>query len=376
MECYLDNSATTKPCQRALEAAAAALSETWGNPSSLHRKGIEARELLESCRRAVARTLKSLPEEIVFTPCGTGANNTAIFGAVGALRRRGNRLVTTALEHPSVSVCMEKLEREGFEVVRIRPDADGNISERDFEAAIDARTILVSLMSVNNETGAVLPFDKIREIIEKKHAPALLHVDNVQGYLKLPVFPGELGIDLMSLSAHKIHGPKGIGALYVRRGVHIPPYIMGGGQERNICSGTQGVASVAAFAAAAEDFGDTKTNLRRVTELNRFMRAGLGDFDGVRFNSPEKTLPYILNLSLLGIPSQVTVNFLSMNGVFVSAGSACARGHRSGVLAAMGLPPERIDSAIRLSLSRFTTKEELKYCMEFIETALKTLRKK
>lgn len=376
MECYLDNSATTKPCQRALDAAAFAMTSAWGNPSSLHQKGIEAFTLLEKCRGVIAGSLRAQPSEIYFTPGGTAANNTAVFGAVQALRRRGNKIVTTAFEHPSVEACMDKLAAEGFEIIRLAPDAGGIVSASAFEKEIDENTILVSLMGVNNEIGTILPFDLIKKIIKEKHAPALLHVDHVQGYLKIPVFPKNSGIDLMSMSAHKVHGIKGAGALYVGKDVKLKPYILGGGQESGLCSGTQGLPAIAAFAAAVEDFGDTKRNLDKTAALKAEFIKRIMQLDGVSVNSPDSALPYIINLSLDKIPSQVAVNYFSMNGVCLSAGSACAKGHRSKALTAMRLPVAKIDTALRVSLSHNTTAQELAYCAGIMEKALQTLRKK
>ena len=376
MEVYLDNSATTKPCKKACEAALRTMENDFGNPSSLHKKGYDALQLLEQSRGVIAKSIGVDPSRIFFTPSGTVANNTAIFGAAELMKRKGNKIVTTAFEHPSVARCMDKLEQSGFEVVRIMPDASGNISEEAFQNAVDEKTVLVSLMAVNNEIGAVLPFDKIKRIIKRKKSSALLHVDCVQGYMKLPVKPERCGIDLMSMSAHKVHALKGSGALYIANGVRIKPYVLGGGQENNICSGTQAMPNIAAFAAAVGELADIAGRLKTVSELNAYFKNGLEKIGGVTLNSPENALPYIINVSLRGIPSQVSVNYLSSKGVYVSAGSACSKGHRSDVLVSMGLPPERIDSAIRLSMSYETTKEEIDYALSAINSCLEELSKK
>lgn len=376
MEVYLDNSATTKPCKKACEAALRTMENDFGNPSSLHKKGYDALQLLEQSRGVIAKSIGVDPSRIFFTPSGTVANNTAIFGAAELTKRKGNKIVTTAFEHPSVARCMDKLEQSGFEVVRIMPDASGNISEEAFQNAVDEKTVLVSLMAVNNEIGAVLPFDKIKRIIKRKKSSALLHVDCVQGYMKLPVKPERCGIDLMSMSAHKVHALKGSGALYIANGVRIKPYVLGGGQENNICSGTQAMPNIAAFAAAVGELADIEGRLKTVSELNAYFKNGLEKIGGVTLNSPENALPYIINISLWGIPSQVSVNYLSSKGVYVSAGSACSKGHRSDVLVSMGLPPERIDSAIRLSMSYETTKEEIDYALSAINSCLEELSKK
>ena len=376
MYCYLDNSATTKPCQAAVDAANRAMTEAFGNPSSLHAYGLAALQLLEDARRQVANALSADSTEIYFTPSGTAANNTAIFGAAAKAGRRGGKIVTTAFEHPSVENAMRRLEEQGFTVVRLLPDTDGNITAEQFHNAIDEQTVLVSLMAVNYEVGSILPFDKIASILRRKKSKALLHVDAVQGFMKLPIAPKKCGIDLLSVSAHKIHGLKGAGALYVRQGLHIRPYLCGGGQENGLVSGTQAMPAIAAFGAATAAVGDIRKNAERVSALRMRLVSGLREIAGIRVNSPENALPYIVNISVEGIPSQVSVNFLSSQGVYVSAGSACAKGHRSPVLTAMGLSASEIDTAVRISLSRETTAEEIDACLHAITTEVQTLRKK
>lgn len=376
MYCYLDNSATTKPCQAAVDAANRAMTEVFGNPSSLHAYGLAALQLLEDARRQVANALSADSTEIYFTPSGTAANNTAIFGAAAKAGRRGGKIVTTAFEHPSVENGMRRLEEQGFTVVRLLPDTDGNITAEQFHNAIDEQTVLVSLMAVNNEVGSILPFDKIAGILRRKKSKALLHVDAVQGFMKIPIAPKKCGIDLLSVSAHKIHGLKGAGALYVRQGLHIKPHLLGGGQENGLVSGTQATPAIAAFGAATAAVGDIRKNAERVSALRMRLVSGLREIAGIRVNSPENALPYIVNISVEGIPSQVSVNFLSSQGVYVSAGSACAKGHRSPVLTAMGLSASEIDTAVRISLSRETTVEEIDACLHAITTEVQTLRKK
>lgn len=376
MYCYLDNSATTKPCQAAVNAANRAMTEVFGNPSSLHACGLAALQLLEEARGQVAKALAADSAEIYFTPSGTAANNTAIFGAAGKAGQRGGKIVTTAFEHPSVENGMRRLEEQGFTVVRLLPDTDGNITAEQFENAIDEQTVLVSTMAVNNEVGSLLPFEKIASILRRKKSKALLHVDAVQGFMKLPIAPKKCGIDLLSVSAHKIHGIKGAGALYVRQGLHIKPYLLGGGQENGLVSGTQAMPAIAAFGAATAAVGDIRKNGERVSALRTRLVNGLQEIAGIRVNSPENALPYIVNISVEGIPSQVSVNFLSSQGVYVSAGSACAKGHRSPVLTAMGRRASEIDTAVRISLSRETTEEEIDACLNAITTEVQTLRKK
>ncbi|MBQ9066291.1 MAG: cysteine desulfurase, partial [Clostridia bacterium] len=357
MECYLDNSATTRPSDSAVAASARAMTEVWGNPSALHRIGDEANALLESSRKTAAKFLRAGSSEVYFTGCGTDSNNLAIFGTVRALRRRGNRIVTTAVEHPSVEEPMKRLEEDGYDVVRLPVDGNGCVDPDDLAKAVTKDTILVSMMLVNNEVGSIMPLSAARTAIRRAKAPALLHCDGVQGFGKLPVTPKELGVDLLSASAHKIHGPKGVGLLYVKSGTRILPYLLGGGQEGGLRSGTEGMPAIAGFAAAIGDLGDFGTvekNLQRVTGLRDSLLQQLNGID-YTVNSPENALPYILNLSIPGIPSEVLRNSLSEKGVYVSTGSACSKGHRSTVLTQMGIAPERIDSAIRISFSATTT---------------------
>jgi len=375
MECYFDNSATTKPCPEAVEAVANAMTETYGNPSSLHKVGDQAAALLDRSRQILAEQFHCMPREVFFTGSGTEANNLAVFGTVRALRRRGNRIVTTCLEHPSVEEPMKRLEEEGFDVVRLPVDSYGNLSEEELKNAITKDTILVSLMLVNNEVGSIMPVKSARKALQKSGAPAYLHVDAVQGFGKLPVGPRELGADLISVSGHKVHGPKGVGALYKKRDLHLAPYILGGGQEENVRSGTQGMPAIAGFAAAVRAMGDLNANREHVALVRKTLLDRLSDLDRLVLNSGPDALPYILNVSLLGIPSEVLRNYLSEHGVYVSTGSACAKGHRSPVLTALGLPPERIDSAVRISFSRTNTVEEAEYAADCIRAAVETLRK-
>lgn len=331
-------------------------------------------KLLEDARAAIAEKLSCEKGEVYFTQAGTVANNTAVFGAAAAMRRRGNKIVTTAFEHPSVGRAMDALEKQGFTVVRLSPDAYGRITLEQFENAIDQDTILVSCMAVNNEVGSIQPMESLKRVIKRKKSEALLHIDAVQAFCKIPLKPSKWGVDLMSMSAHKIHGIKGAGALFVKKGVRIVPYILGGGQENGLCSGTESMPAIAAFAAAAREI-NVETALSEVTEKRAKLLKMLADTE-IERNSPEDALPYIVNLSLPGIPSQVTVNYLSGRNVCISAGSACSKGHRSDTLLSMGLTPSRIDSAVRISLSGSTTEEELVYCAEVLHEALRDLKKR
>lgn len=376
MEAYLDNSATTCLCSSAKERMVEAINKYYGNPSSLHSVGTASQRQLDAARAAVAKSLSCETEEIVFTNSGTLANNAAVFGAAHALRRRGNRIVTTCVEHPSVSECMAQLEKEGFEVIYLKVDKHGKINKSELMQAVNAKTILISLMYVNNEVGSIMPIETARLAVKKAGAPALIHCDAVQAYGKLPIKPSRLGVDLMSASAHKINGPKGVGFLYVRKGVRLAPYIFGGGQEGKIYSGTQPMPAILGLQGAVEELPDLTAQLEKTTALRDYLVQEARKINGIVINSGEDALPYIVNISAIGHPSQTMLNYLSDSGVYVSGGSACSKGHRSRVLTAMGLEPERIDSALRISLSRFTTREEIDMFLCALENGVNTLRKK
>ncbi|MCR4747898.1 MAG: cysteine desulfurase [Clostridiales bacterium] len=374
MECYFDNSATTRPTQGVIDAMVSVLADDFGNPSSLHRVGDAASVRLEEARGTVAMALGCMPEEVYFTSGGTESNNIAVFGAAHALRRRGNRIVTSCVEHPSVLECMKRLEEEGFEVVYLPVDGNGRVPEESLKESINEKTILVSLMLVNNEVGSIQPVKEAADAIKSAGAPALLHTDAVQAFGKLPFKVTSLGVDLLTISSHKVHGPKGQGALFVKKGTRLVPYVLGGGQEGGIRSGTHGMPGIAGFAAAVSELGDIEANAEKVAGLKEQLLSELTEIDGLAVNSPAQ-FPYILNISIPGIPSEVLRNFLSESGVYVSTGSACSKGHRSYVLTAMGLDTKVIDSAIRISFCRFNTEEETDCLAQSLLRANKTLRK-
>lgn len=375
MTAYLDNSATTKPCKAAKDKMLFAIDECWGNPSSLHAKGIDADMLLLDAKKCVAKTLCASEKEIFFTSGGTESNNLAIFGAANAMKRRGNKIITDTIEHPSVLNCFDKLEGEGFTVVKIDVDKNGLIDLEQLESEIDEKTILVSIMAVNNEVGTIEPIDKIKAIIKRKNSPALFHVDAVQAFGKVPISVKKLGADLMSISSHKIHGPKGVGAIYVKEGTRLTPRTYGGSQQSGLRPGTEPMVAISGFYGAIEAL-NIKKSLDEVTTLRDSFVEKLKQLPGVSINSPENALPYIVNVSLEGLRSETVLNLLSSMGIFVSSGSACAKGHKSHVLSAVGLSDRQIDSALRVSLSRFTTENELDYFIEGITKALSTLMKR
>lgn len=375
MEIYLDNSATTPVCPEAASAVMNILTDCCGNPSSTHQKGIRAAAALASAREKCAQVLSADSSEIYFAPSGTAANNTAIFGTAEALKRQGNRIVTTSLEHPSVARAIASLETRGFEIVRLRPTRDGFFNPDELFAAVNKNTVLVSIMAVNNEIGAINRVSLASEAIKRSGSPAYLHVDAVQAFGKLPLKPKKEGIDLLTASSHKIHGPKGAGLLYIKNGVRIKPYILGGGQENGMFSGTEPMPAIAGFGAACAALPDCLRQLEAMRAIRNYAAEKLAAIPGVDINSPREALPYILNISVAGVPSEVMINHLSSMGIYISAGSACKKGHRSEVLAALGLPAERIDSALRISMSRYTGTDDIDGLCEGIENAVARFRR-
>ena len=372
-EHYLDNSATTQVLPAVAEKAVELMVEEFGNPSSLHTRGFQARKLLEEARAQVAGALGAQPEEITFTSGGTESNNLVLFGAAQARRRLGNKIVTTAAEHDSVLNPCRALEQQGFQVVYLKPDSTGRLSEEALAQAIDEKTILVSVMLVNNETGAVFPVEAAGKAIRRKKAPALLHTDAVQGFGKLPFTVKRLGVDLLTLSGHKIHAPKGIGALYVKKGVRVLPRTLGGGQERGLRSGTESVPLICALGEAVKQLPPARETLERVGELNSLLRQHLAQLPQVTIHSPEEGLPYVLNFSAGRVRGETMLHFLAERGVYVSSGSACGRAKPSHVLEAMGLPKEQVESALRVSFSRFSTREDVEALVEGLKLGLETL---
>ncbi len=372
---YLDNSATTKPCEKAVKKALEMMTENFGNPSSLHYCGFDAKKELDNARRTVSTFLSCQPNEIFFTPSGTVANNTAILGTVKAKRREGKKVITTLLEHPSVIKHFEMLSEQGYEVVYLKPDSNGKINLEDLSNAVDGNTILVSVMAVNNEVGSIQDISKIKGIIKDNKSKAFFHCDAVQAFGKIDLKPKKLGIDLMSMSAHKIHGIKGAGALYVSNGIRVLPSILGGGQENGMISGTEAMPAICAFGEAVSDIGNVNNNLADVTKVRNYFIDKISTLEKVYVNSPIDALSYIVNISIEGVPSQVMLNSLSSMGICVSAGSACAKGHRSDVLTAMGVSPKGIDSAIRISLSKNTTENDMEMLYNGIVDTIKRVRR-
>ena len=372
-EIYLDNSATTRVCEKSAEKVLELMTQCYGNPSSLHKKGLEAQREVAHARQAVAVSLGAQPREIIFTSGGTEANNLAVLGGAAAGRRRGKRIVTTAIEHPSVLEPMRQLEKEGFEVVFLTPDADGRVPEEAVLKAVTGDTILISVMAVNNELGSIQPIEVLKKAVKRAGAPALVHVDGVQAYGKLPLRPEKLGIDLLTVSGHKIHGPKGVGALYVSKNARILPRTFGGGQERELRPGTEAAPLIAGLGAAVEELPDWRQAYSRMEKLRDYTLQKLSGLEGVEVNSPVEGLPYLLNFSALGIRSETMLHFLAQRGIYVSSGSACAKGKQSHVLKAAGLPDSRISSAIRVSFSRENTLEDAQALVQAVREGMETL---
>lgn len=372
---YLDNSATTKPSSSCVSEINKGLLENWGNPSSLHIMGMNAEDAVNSVRKSIAKLLRCSEGEVYFTSCGTESNNTAIFSTAIKGRKRGKKIVTTTIEHPSVLEPVKRLEEEGFQVIRLKPDPSGKIRQEDIAAAIDKDTILVSIMLCNNETGAVMPVAAAKKAIAKSGSPALLHCDAVQAFGKMDIDVTKLGVDLLTFSGHKIHGPKGIGCLYIKKGTVLKPFISGGGQEKNMRSGTESVPLIMGLGGAITDLGSIADNLKAVKELNLKARETLSDTGLVRFNSDEECLPFILNISVPGYRSETLLHFLETKGIYVSSGSACAKGKGSYVLGEMGLDKRLSDSALRISFSRFNTQSDIEKLAAAISEAAAKLRK-
>ena len=372
-EIYLDNRATPPVGEKSAEKVLELMTQCYGNPSSLHKKGLEAQREVAHARQAVAVSLGAQPREIIFTSGGTEANNLAVLGGAAAGRRRGKRIVTTAIEHPSVLEPMRQLEKEGFEVVFLTPDTDGRVPEEAVLKAVTGDTILISVMAVNNELGSIQPIEVLKKAVKRAGAPALVHVDGVQAYGKLPLRPEKLGIDLLTVSGHKIHGPKGVGALYVSKNARILPRTFGGGQERELRPGTEAAPLIAGLGAAVEELPDWRQAYSRMEKLRDYTLQKLSGLEGVEVNSPVEGLPYLLNFSALGIRSETMLHFLAQRGIYVSSGSACAKGKQSHVLKAAGLPDSRISSAIRVGFSRENTERDADALAEGVREGLACL---
>ena len=337
-EIYLDNSATTKVCESGIEKATEMMRENYGNPSSLHDKGFQSQKEIENARKIIAKELSAESDEIYFTSGGTESNNLAIFGSVNAMRRRGNKIVTTAIEHSSVHASCKELEENGFQVVYLQPD------------------------------------EEVRKCIEQKHSPAICHVDAVQAFGKIPVKANKIKADLISISAHKVHAPKGVGVLYKAKNKRIHPIIFGGEQQDKIRPGTESAPLIAAFGAAVSEF-ELEKNYEKATLLKEYLTEQLSKIDGIMLNSGENALPYVVNFSTGNIKAETMLHFLSSRGIYVSGGSACAKGKKSRVLKALGFDDKRITSSIRVSCSKYNTKDDVDGFIFYLKEGINTLVK-
>ena len=376
MEIYLDNCATTRVCDEAVAACVRAMTEDYGNPSSLHKKGMEAENILSDTRRTIGKMLGCDGDCVYFTGSATESNNLAILGAAAANPRGGKTIVTTTVEHASVTSTVDYLGEQGYTIRKVSPKPDGNFDPQDFINAVDEDTLLVTFMMVNNELGTVLPYQTIIPVLKKKYPRLLIHMDAVQGFAKFPLSVKKLDIDLLTFSGHKLYAPKGIGVLYVKKGVRLKPVIHGGGQEKGLRSGTHAVQLVAGLNEALRLCDKNRAAFQQhYAALNAKLREGVAKLDNVLVNSPENGAPHLLNISVMDVPSEIMLHFLESKGISVSSGSACAKGAKSSVLAAYGLPEERIKSALRVSFSKDNTPEDIDALLEAISEGISKFRR-
>lgn len=390
MEVYLDNSATTKPSQGVCDIMVQAMHD-YGNPSSMHRMGVKAEQYIKEAAAIIAGSLKVQPKEIIFTSGGTEANNLALIGTAMANRRRANHIITTRIEHPSVHQTIVYLEENGFKVEFAPVDSSGRIIKEQLYGMVKENTLMVSTMYVNNEIGSVQEINELVTEIKNRKKDLIFHVDAVQAFGKYRIYPKREGIDLLSFSGHKIHGPKGVGALYISDNVKINPTVFGGGHQRGLRSGTENVPGIAGLGQAVKEiYTDFDQKIERMYGLKQHFLWEVSKLEGVTVNGIpaectntfeleqlKKTAPHIMNVSFKGVRSEVLLHALEDKGVYVSSGSACSSHHPtpSVTLAAIGLPKELLDSTLRFSMSELTTKEEIDYTLEQIKELLPTLRK-
>lgn len=380
MEAYFDNSATTKCYEAVREIVGKTMTEDYGNPSAMHRKGVEAEQYLKNAKASIARLMKVNEKEILFTSGGTESNNLALIGGVAANKRKGKHIVTTAVEHPAVGQPVEYLESLGFEVTIVPVDERGVVRLDALKEALRPDTIMVSTMYVNNEVGSVMPVEEIARLVHEKSPKALYHVDAIQAFGKYRIYPKKLGIDLLSVSGHKIHGPKGVGFLYINEKARIEPQILGGGQQGGMRSGTDNVPGAAGLGVAAEEiYRNFDKNVEHMYQLKERMAEGLSHIENVKINGMalREGAPQILSVSFMGVRSEVLLHTLEDREIYVSAGSACSSHKRkaSGTLTAMGLSPEQKESTVRISFCEENTFEEVDYCLKVLGEVIPALRK-
>ena len=380
MEAYFDNSATTRVLDSVKEIVVRTMTEDYANPAARHRLGMQAEQYIRTARFEIARTLKVQEKEILFTSGGSESNNLALIGGALANQRRGKHLISTGIEHPSVYRPLEYLAELGFEITFLPVNQDGHISLARLQDSLREDTILVSVMYVNNEVGAVEPVEEISRVIKEKNPHTIFHVDAIQAYGKYVIRPKKQGIDLLSVSGHKIHGPKGVGFLYIRDGVKVKPMIYGGGQQNDMRSGTENVPGVAGLGVAAKEmYTDHEAKAAHLLELKDYLTDRLGELEGVTVNSKKgrESAPQIVSASFEGVRSEVLLHALEEKGIYVSSGSACSAHHPgiSGTLKGIGVAPKLLDATIRFSFGIFNTREEIDYCMDTLKGLLPVLRK-
>lgn len=381
MEVYLDNSATTRCYSEVGDLVRRVMCQDYGNPSSMHRKGVDAEHYIKEAKEQIAKVLKVNTKEIFFTSGGTESDNLALIGAARANARSGKHLITTTIEHPAILNTMQYLEEaEGFRVTYLPVDENGQVRLDALKEALCKETILVSIMYVNNEVGSVQPIQEAAQIIKSYNRNILLHSDAVQGFGKYHIYPKRMGIDMLSISGHKIHGPKGTGALYIREGVKIKPIAYGGGQQKNVRSGTENVPGIAGLGLAAEMiYRDLDIKVAHMRELKAHFLEGISKLDKCKVHglSDERSAPHIISVGIAGVRSEVVLHALEDKGIYVSSGSACASNHPavSGVLKGIGASREYLDSTLRFSMSEMTTKEEIDYTLETLYNIIPMLRR-
>lgn len=380
MEVYLDNSATTRCFEEVAQLVYTIMCKDYGNPSSMHHKGVEAEQYVRHSRETIAKILKVNEKEIFFTSGGTESDNIALIGTAMANHRRGRHLITTKIEHPAILQTMKYLEDQGFEVTYLSVDREGRIDLHELEKAIREDTILVSIMHTNNEIGTVQPVAEAGALIKRCNPQTLFHVDAVQGFGKFRIYPVKMNIDMMSVSGHKIHGPKGVGFLYIREGAKVNPIVYGGGQQKGMRSGTENVPGIAGLAKAADMiYGNFEYDLQRMYRLREMLIDGVSQIEDVKVNGDlsREGAAHIVSLSVYGVPSEVLLHALEERGIYVSAGSACSshKPQPSATLKAIGVEKELLTSTIRFSMSVFTTEEEIQYTIQQLCELIPMLRK-
>lgn len=371
---YLDNASTTKPCQEAVSAVMDAVTENFGNPSSLHRAGLNAQLAVDSARKIIANSIGADIGEIYFTSGATESNNLALRGAMGAYGKRKNRIIISAVEHASVDETVSALEKQGFEAVRISPREDGQFYAEDFLNVCNEKTCIISMMLVNNETGHILPVGETFRAVKRRFPEIVTHCDCVQGYMKIPVNVKSLNADMISLSGHKIHAVKGIGALYIKKGIRVIPTVTGGHQEKGIRSGTESVPLISAFGSAVEKYAPTVAErYEKVAGLKKHLLERLSEIDGISVNSPADGSPYIVNISA-GKRSEIMLHFMEQKEIYISSGSACSKGQQSGVLGKFGITGKNADSALRISMTAGTATAEIDIFTEALREGIEKIR--